>query len=500
MRDRKPLTRVGVFVVGVLFSMGLGFLLAGLFLYARGDTGQQIKITPTPFSNDTAQHIPVPSAVGTTIPLAPEPIRTVGDALNSATREAFETGTAHMNETSAPYATEDAQTVVAIASIAQASPIPTCPPVWKIVDTPDLGTRKYSDLNAIAAITPDDIWAVGFQRSLDAYGLVQDEYKTLTMHWDGKQWSIVPSPSNDVGNSVFTALAAISYDDVWAIGTWIDNNMVPHEQRHALAAHWDGTQWKRIAAPDVDGMDAVAAIRTNDIWAVGTDTMHWDGSAWTAVPNPDSQRQAPHAFTMLKGVTALSAGNILAVGSRESADNDKPLYALSWDGSRWSLQDIPVPDLGDKIRGSSIEGAVALAPDDIWAVGGTDYADFQYPLILHKTDSWHHVSIPDLTLPGASLRGIAAASANDLWAVGGTTVYSSDSTKEVPLALHWDGTRWTPVAAANADTCHCGVLNDVIVLSSGDVWAVGQGDASHPLIEHLDHPIDRSAGAGGCPR
>src|SRR5947209_4829204 len=85
-----------------------------------------------------------------------------------------------------------------------ASPTPTqaCGPAWRLVDSPNSGSSN-NDLNSIAALSSADIWAVG-----------NVESQTLTMHWDGSQWSIVPSPSA----GTLYGVAAVSSTNVWAAG------------------------------------------------------------------------------------------------------------------------------------------------------------------------------------------------------------------------------------------------------------------------------------------
>jgi hypothetical protein len=59
---------------------------------------------------------------------------------------------------------------------------------WEVLGTlPQNGTTR-----GIAAIAPDDVWVVGTQ-------LVGRRALTLTEHWDGTSWTIVPSP-NETSN------------------------------------------------------------------------------------------------------------------------------------------------------------------------------------------------------------------------------------------------------------------------------------------------------------
>jgi hypothetical protein len=67
---------------------------------------------------------------------------------------------------------------------------------------------KVAALNSLAAISPDDMWAVGeisVAQSPNSGGLG----KTLIEHWDGHQWHIVASPSPQELNGL-TSVVAIS--------------------------------------------------------------------------------------------------------------------------------------------------------------------------------------------------------------------------------------------------------------------------------------------------
>ena len=59
----------------------------------------------------------------------------------------------------------------------------------------------------------------------------------------------------------------------------------------------------------------------------------------------------------------------------------------------------------------------------------------------------------------ADLRGLWGSAEDDIWAVG-----------TAGTALHWDGTRWSPVGEPATFS-----LNDVWGRSPSDVWAVGSG-------------------------
>jgi len=159
------------------------------------------------------------------------------------------------------------------------------------------------------------VWAVGEAPSSNA------DTHTLTMHWNGTQWSTIPSPVVSALDHL-NGVAAISANDVWAVG---------QSQSGALTIHWDGSTWSVVPVPSAmrsGTLTAVAARATDDVWAVGqygifpgirTAALHWDGDQWTLAYTPSI---SPN-IASLNGVTADSAGNAWAVGTY--GDTPKPL-------------------------------------------------------------------------------------------------------------------------------------------------------------------------------
>ena len=74
----------------------------------------------------------------------------------------------------------------------QPGPAPACGLIWSAVPSNSQGV-----LEDVAAISKDDVWAVG-HTSVWPLGFEEGELlpsKTLIQHWDGERWSIVPSPN-----------------------------------------------------------------------------------------------------------------------------------------------------------------------------------------------------------------------------------------------------------------------------------------------------------------
>ncbi len=168
---------------------------------------------------------------------------------------------------------------------------------WSVVASPNPSVGTYSPLQSVAAISPNDVWAVGYA-SISGSG-----YQTLAEHWNGASWSIIPSP-NAGTHSVLYGVATISSSDVWAVGD---------DSTNTLTEHWNGSTWGVAPSPGTAQLAGVAAISSSDVWAVGgsfagaTQIEHWDGASWRVVPNPSTG--------ILHGTSALSSSDVWAVGS-----------------------------------------------------------------------------------------------------------------------------------------------------------------------------------------
>src|SRR5438309_1409372 len=68
-----------------------------------------------------------------------------------------------------------------------ATPTRICSPLWQIVASPNTPGND-NRLSGMAAISPDDVWAVGIIGNGDSNSL------PLMLHWQGTHWVNVPGP------------------------------------------------------------------------------------------------------------------------------------------------------------------------------------------------------------------------------------------------------------------------------------------------------------------
>ena len=137
---------------------------------------------------------------------------------------------------------------------------------------PNVGTGN-NQLNAVLALAPNNVWAVGFSTPTAAK---QSQQQTLIEHFDGTAWSVVPSPnvgSNDSQANHLMGLTANSPDDIWAFGSFISLDGL---RTMTLVLHWDGTSWTIVSSPDPtkgfldDVLNAGVVPSPGNVWIFGT--------------------------------------------------------------------------------------------------------------------------------------------------------------------------------------------------------------------------------------
>jgi hypothetical protein len=214
---------------------------------------------------------------------------------------------------------------------------------WTVVPSPNQGSGN-NELHGVASVSATDVWAVG--EADNSLG----NNEPLILHWDGAAWSIVPSPTTGIIVGNFFGVAAATTNDVWAVGSFLPTK----GSGQALIEHWNGRTWRVAKAPSVAGssLDAAAAVSANDVWAVGNVTNasgveqtfieHWNGKQWSVVASPSPGAQT----NFLSGVAAVATNDVWAVGSFINASGAFQTVALHWDGTAWSIVPSPSPRPG----------------------------------------------------------------------------------------------------------------------------------------------------------
>jgi hypothetical protein len=326
---------------------------------------------------------------------------------------------------------------------------------WSTVPTPN-SSPYGNNLQSVAAVSASDAWAVGASEEVD-----DTQAKTLIEHWNGKAWSVVPSPNpghNSINSgNVLTGVSAVASNNVWAVGYYWQDSL-----DRTLIEHWNGSSWSVVPSPNqapggYNVLYGISARAANDIWAVGYSdnedqlgmislVEHWNGSSWSIVSSPNQS-----TGQSLQSVSALSGGDVWATGSfyDEPTDVWKTL-TQHWNGSTWTL--VPSPSPGNYL-GNVLASVKAISSNNVWAVGSYQSNHGATETLIEHWDgaTWSEVPSPNVDTAYGSinvLSGLTAISGNNLWAVGTFAPHTEQNTK--PLALHFNGSDWSIVGTPSS--------------------------------------------------
>lgn len=271
--------------------------------------------------------------------------------------------------------------------------------VWQEIKAPSTGPQNF--LYGVATDPIQRVWAVGsVYTSCSIYGTCHST--TFAMRWNGSAWTPTQTPSPSSGTNDLESVAVVSENDVWAVGSRSISS-ASGSIAQTLTLHWSGHSWEVVPSPNVGSFHNhlyhVAAVAANDVWAVGyqngaTLVMHWDGATWSTIPSPNAP--SPFGLNVLTGLAVLGANDIYAVGwyipgvstvywesyqapvpeslAIVSSNESRPLI-LHWAGNGWSIVETPVISSPNSLYGVSVTRDPERA---VFAVGtyysGPDYA------------------------------------------------------------------------------------------------------------------------------
>jgi hypothetical protein len=278
---------------------------------------------------------------------------------------------------------------------------------WRLVTLPaKIGrelARQFAVLYEVGAASARDVWI------FDLAG----GYLRL----DGSRWSLgqLPGASEKSGALILIDAANVfSSTDVWAFGARVSASGVitPY------AAHYNGRTWSRATVPDQPAgglITAVAAVSSRDIWAVTTGLLPPPASAaarsavaaspaarlavarlraaaspadqqvvlhWTAKTGWRDAAQQPNLTSADQLVSAVAEpnGDVWFGGSANNKANGTSPLTAEWNGTRWSVKDLPA-------KASSADWQLAVMEPDgtggIWAVAADSNSDAERIWHLH---------------------------------------------------------------------------------------------------------------------
>jgi hypothetical protein len=344
---------------------------------------------------------------------------------------------------------------------------------WRVQQSEDPGgSSEDNELSGVAATSSTNAWAVG-----DYYNGTTN--RTLIEHWNGKKWSVQksPSPGKSMNDSELSGVVATSPTNAWAVGYYNNGNAV-----QTLVEHWNGKKWSVQPSPSPSSACAVPRPLTAVPHPL-TALPH----PLTAVPHPLTA--VPRALAIrgravgLSSVAATSSSNAWAVGIRCGRSGTRTLVE-HWNGKTWKIQRSQNP--GGSGKSDGLSGVAATPSGNAWAVGAyTKNRGALRQTLIERFNgkAWKVQPSPnaDPSQADNGLFDVAATSSGNAWAVGS---YGVAVALDPPVVERWNGKAWKIQPSSSFPD---GVLYGVAAISSSDAWAVGSyynGTNNQSLILH----------------
>ena len=245
--------------------------------------------------------------------------------------------------------------------------------------TPILVPTNVDDvLNGIAELGPHDVWTVGFQATTKGFA-------PLVEHWNGSAWSVVRTPTvGSMNHAYLLSVDARASNDVWAVGSYNVPDPRLGYTSHVLAEHWDGRVWSVVPTPAQAGeLYSVSEYASNNVWATGTNggalMEHWDGSNWAVIPSP-SAVYAPNPShplnSLMTSINVASPSDVWAAGYSYGYAVPEQTLTEHWNGRKWSIVSSPSPGDNAALFGIAAKPCSSVDPlgvvctgAEAWAVG-----------------------------------------------------------------------------------------------------------------------------------
>jgi hypothetical protein len=237
--------------------------------------------------------------------------------------------------------------------------------------------------------------------------------------------------------------------------------------------------WTKSAVPNVGQLRAVTSTATGDQWVVGyrqnggrATSAHWDGLSWTEVPvvvDSGSVRDR------ILDADAVAGGDVWFVGDYgEIGTETTRALVLRWTGA--AFEQVPI----DAGQDPTFFGVDAAADDDVWAVGwyfpGNRYHSRGLAAHWDGAD-WTVYPVPYTARSDRLLQDVTVVSSDDVWAVG-----DSYRNGQHQFIVHWDGVAWSTVKGADVGSGQAS-LSGVTTVGGAAIAVGSRKDGDRALVE-----------------
>ncbi|HVB91449.1 MAG TPA: hypothetical protein VND70_05045 [Acidimicrobiales bacterium] len=320
------------------------------------------------------------------------------------------------------------------------------PSKWSMVPSPNASTLGDNVLNGVSCVTSTFCVAAGSASN----GSID---QTLVEQWNGKTWSIVPSPDTSTSqNNDFNGVSCAAVSFCVAVGSFSNGS---HNQ--TLVEQWNGTAWSIVPSPDTtssesDYLNSVSCltpafcVATGDAYNGTVDQTlveQWNGTAWSIVSSPDTSTSQDN---YLYAVACTTASFCEATGDAYNGTVAQTLVE-QWNGTAWSI--VPSPNTSSS-ESDDLDGVSCVTASFCVAVGFADVATSGKYLNLVEQwngSAWSIVNVPDANAAfGDDLIAVDCSGPTSCVAAGYVNTIDNSDNTFVTEALTWNGSTWALVS------------------------------------------------------
>jgi hypothetical protein len=333
----------------------------------------------------------------------------------------------------------------------------------------------WNTLKRVSCTSSTECTAVGEFRSIKGG---KEVVSALAERWNGIEWSTQePSPPTGAEYSELTGVSCTSSISCMATG-YFENSS---EKYVPLAEKWNGASWTAQEPPNPAGVKegvlwgvtctaatactAVGRFVSSEKWVPLAE--RWNGTAWSAQepPAPTGAKE-----NTLNGVSCMSSTECTAAGYFENSSGKFAPLVEKWNGTSWSIQELPNPAGAKEVY---LEGISCASSTECVAVGEFLNSAEKYVPLAEKWNGTSWAAQEPPAQAGAefnTLKGVSCTSSGECIAAG---YFENTSGKDLPLAERWNGTAWSVQEPPNPTGAKESTLNSVSCASSTECTAVG---------------------------
>jgi hypothetical protein len=300
---------------------------------------------------------------------------------------------------------------------------------WTIRLSPTVGS--WSGLFGISCPTVGFCVAVGYE-SIGVVGNTEVAQKTLIETYNGRSWSVTPSPNPGVSTKKVkpcTSPSALKCETVQPPADGADRlsgvscatrsvcvavgqatSVADYPSGQPLIETYRNSTWSAVHSPTVPGggdLQGVSCVGPRFCEAVGSSGSAtlvevFDGKSWSVVPSPN---ETTTFYNLLSGVSCASAFSCQAVGYYfvSKAAGESPL-AESLTRTGWTLDSVASPPGGGQLDG------ISCATSNSCAAVGVTFPGFDGASLAYTVRGSTWTSTPSAAIHQSSQPGLAAVS------------------------------------------------------------------------------------------